>query len=265
MASQRFDPVDQVVSSFAVLLGNILLVVPNAVATLVPALVFFAFGGAALIRPFFSPAMFENPGAMDNLFTPSLIIGLGTSVVVFLLLSWLATGATYGGCADVLSGRPIGLASLLSGGFKNAGRIFVYGLIIFVAAIVAELVVGLLAVITHGIGMILMIPLGIAALVAAFMLIYGLPALIAGGVDALDAMGDSADIARENVGATFTLILALIAVSVVSQIFSSILAFIPGLGLLVGVALQALCSTYTALATTRFYLGLSRPSARPPA
>jgi hypothetical protein len=264
MAPPRFDPVAEVVSSFTALFANVLLAAPNAIATLVPVIVFLSFGGTALMRSVMSPDTLRDPNALQKIFTPSLLVGLATSVVIFLALTLLATAATYGGSVDVLSSRRIDLASLLARGLKHAGSIFVYGLVLVVAAIAAELVVALLGIISHGVlALLLAIPLFIAALIAGFLLIYGLPALIAGGMDALDAMGESADVARDNVGATFILILALIGVSIVSQILGSILGFIPIVGLLIGVLLQALSTTYMALVTTRFYMGLSRPAVPP--
>ncbi|HEY5093861.1 MAG TPA: hypothetical protein VII69_01960 [Candidatus Eremiobacteraceae bacterium] len=200
MAVRPFDPVQEA---------------PIIVAILIPVLILLAFGGFAFFGALMSPAALSSPATIQNIFTPTLLVGFGLAALVGLVLSLLSTGAVYGASADALAGRTVDFASLMTSGPKHAGSIFVFYVIICGVGLVAELVVALLAMISHGIlGVFGFIALFGAAIYAAFLLMYGLPAIVVGGKNPGNAMLDSADLARANVGPTLILILAGIVLAI---------------------------------------------------
>jgi len=258
MAIRPFDPVQEITSSFGPLSRNPMLLLPNIVAGLIPAILILVFGGFALIGAFMSPSTLMNPGSMSGFFTPTLFIGFGLAVLVGIVLSLLATGATYGGAADVIQGRSVDVPSLMANGTKYAGSIFVFGLILAVVGALAELVVILLGVISHGIlGVLGGIVLFFAAIYVGFLLIYGFAALVVGGRGPVDAMQESAALARANVGPTLMVVLAAIVLFIITAIVNAILGFIPFLGFLIGIAIQGACAAFIALISVRFYMLLS--------
>jgi hypothetical protein len=258
MATRPFDPVQEITSSFGPLSRNPLLLLPNIVAFLVPAILIMVFGGFALVGGLMSPSTLMNPGALGGIFTPTLFVGFGLAVLVGIVLSLIATGATYGGAADVLQGRTVDVSSLIANGMKYAASIFVYGLILAVVGILAELVVFLLGAISHGIlGVLAGLVLFVAAIYVGFLLLYGFAALVVGGKGPIDAMRESAELARANVGPTVMVILAAIVIFIIAAIVNAILGFIPFLGFLISIAIQGICSAFIALVSVKFYMLLS--------
>jgi hypothetical protein len=252
--TRTFDPVQELTSAGRVLFNNLLLTAPNIVAFLVPGIVLLVFGGFSIIGALMSPGTFTDPSALTGLFTGTLILGLCLTAVLAIVLTLVATGALYAGCADALAGRPVDFASMLANGLKHAGSVFVYGLIIFVVVVAAELVVFLLGVISHGIlGILGGIVLFFASIYALFLLVYGFAALVVGGKSSIAAMAESAALARANVSTTLMLILAFIVVSIVAWILNVILGFIPVLGLLIGLAINGVNAALMAIFSVRFY------------
>jgi hypothetical protein len=81
------------------------------------------FGGFALFSALASPAAQANPGAVGDLFTPTLFIGFGLAALAGIFLALGATGATYAASADGFAGRPVDLVSLMASGLKRVGPI----------------------------------------------------------------------------------------------------------------------------------------------
>jgi len=241
-----------------VLFGNLQLAAPMIVAILIPVLILLAFGGFALFGALTSQAALSNPDTITNIFTPSLLVGFGLAALVCVGLSLLSTGAVFGGSADALAGRTVDFTSLMASGLKHAGSIFVFYLIIGGAGMLAEVVVVLLAMVSHGIlgilGFVVLIP---AAIYAAFLLIYGLPAIVVGGKSPGSAMLDSADLARANVGPTFILILAGFVLTIGASIVNMTFGLIPIFGLIFSLAAQGMCAAFIALFSVHFYTQLS--------
>ena len=240
------------------LIGAPLLAAPMIIAILIPVLIVLAFGGFALFGALTSQDALSNPDTIKDIFTPSLLVGLGLAAIVCVVLSLLSTGAVYGGSADALAGQPVDFGSLMTSALKHAGSIFVFYLIIGGAGIVAELVIVLLALVSHGIlgalGFVVLIP---AAIYAAFLLMYGLPAIVVGGKSPSSAMLDSADLARANVGPTLILILAGFVLTIGASIVNLTFGLIPVLGLFLSLAAQAVCAAFIALFSVHFYSQLS--------
>jgi hypothetical protein len=262
LVTRPFDPIQELTSAGRVLLSNLLLAAPNIVAFLIPGLIVLVFGGFTIIGGLMNPSMFTDPSALTGLFTGSLIFGFCLAGLLFIILSLVATGALYAGCGDALAGRPVDLASMMANGLKHAGSVFVYGLIIAVVVIAAELVVFLLGIISHGIlGFLAAIVLFFASIYAGFLLVYGFASMIVGGRGPIDAMKESAGLARANMSTTLMLILAFIVLFIASWIVSAILGLIPVLGLLIALAISGLNAAFMAIFSVRFYTLLSGKAA----
>jgi hypothetical protein len=189
---------------------------------------------------------------------------MGIAVILFFVLSNLATGAVYEGSAQVLAGGAVDVRSLVASGLRHAGNVFVFFLIIGVCAIVAEAIVILLGLISYGIlGGVALFVFLVAGTYAAFLLIYALPALVVNARSPIYAMRESAALARANVNSTLILILAWMLLATASVMVNASFAFIPIIGQIVGLAVHGLCTALMALFSVHFYrllLGQTTPS-----
>jgi hypothetical protein len=275
VAIRPFDPIQEILSSGRILFGNLLLAVPNIVAMVVPILIAIVFGVYALVGALMSSRSFADPGAVSRFFTPTLLTGFGLAALVFVVLNVLATGAVYVSSADALAGRPVDVASLVASGLKHAGNVFAFYFILFVVGILGESLVVLLGLISYGVlGVLGFLVLVVAGIYAGFLLMYALPALVLHGLGPVEAMQESAALARANLNSTLTLILAWLVVAAGSLIVNLTFGFIPIFGQIVGLAVQGLCSALIALFSVHFYRLLSGraepiatvtvPSAPPP-
>jgi hypothetical protein len=264
LATQTFDPVQEILSSGRVLFGNLVLTVPSIVALAIPGLIAIVFGAVAVVGELMSSRPFADPGAFGTFFTPAFWTGMGIAVVLFFVLSNLATGAVYEGSEQVLAGVAVDIRSLVASGLRHAGNVFVFYLIIGVCAIVAEAIVVLLGLISYGIlGGVALFVFLVAGTYAAFLLIYALPALVVHARSPIDAMRESAELARANVNSTLILILAWMMLATASIMVNASFAFIPIFGQIVGLAVHGLCTALMALFSVHFYrllLGQTTPA-----
>jgi hypothetical protein len=264
VASQSFDPVKEILSSGRVLFGNLILTVPSIIALAIPGLIAIVFGAVAVVGELLSSRPFAEPGAFGTFITPAFWTGMGIAIILFFALSNLATGAVYEGSARVLAGGAVDIGSLVASGLQHAGNVFVFYLIIGVCAILAEAIVIVLGLISYGIlGGIALLVFLVAGTYAAFLLIYALPALVIHARSPIDAMRESAALARANVNSTLILILAWILLATASVIVNSSFAFIPIFGQIVWLAVHGLCTALMALFSVHFYrllLGQATPT-----
>jgi hypothetical protein len=221
------------------------------------------FGAVAVVGELMSPKPFAEPGVFGGYFTPTFLTGMALAIILFFVLSDLATGAMYEGSARVLAGGAVDFQSLVASGLRHAGNVFVFYLIIGVCAIAAEAIVVLLGLISYGIlgGLALFVFL-VAGTYAAFLLIYALPALVVHARSPIDAMRESAALARANVNATLILILAWILLASASVIVNTSFAFVPIIGQIIGAAVHGLCTALMTLFSVHFYrllLGQATP------
>jgi hypothetical protein len=262
MAVRPFHPIHEIISSGAVLFATPILALPNVVAALVPLIVFLSFGGSALL----SQGTQVIPIA--SISTPRLFVGFGLTMVVGVILAVIAAGALYRGAADALSGRPVTISSLVAAGLKNAWNIVGFFVILFVAGIVAELVVGVFATATQGtLGWFGFVVFFFAAIFAGFTLVYALPALVVGGKSPGDAIMESGELAWANAGTTIVLVLA----SFVMAASAFAVEFAMGLGpsspiltlfkVVVNAFVQLLFVVLAALFAVRFYMLLADDAA----
>lgn len=256
MAVRPFDPIREIIGSGGVLFDNLILVVPNVVAAALQLVVFLAFGGWALI----SAGVSTVPVASG----PVSMIGIAATIVVGLALAVMATGALYRGAADALSGRAVTISSLIAAGLKYFWTILGLFFILIVVGLAAELLVGMLAMATQGVfgvfGFLIFVP--IAAL-AAFTLVYALPAIVVGENSSGGAISESGEVAWTNVSQTIVLVLALIALAACGFAIQFVMGVEPtSLTLtmtkfVVNILFQLLFVVLSALFSVRFYMLLS--------
>jgi membrane-anchored glycerophosphoryl diester phosphodiesterase (GDPDase) len=258
MAVRPFHPIREIISSGEVLFANPILALPNVVAALVPILVILPFGGLALMSPVWRVV------PINSISTPLLFVGLGIGMLVGIVLAVIATGALYRGAADALTGHPVTISSLVAAGLKNAWNIVGFFVILFVVGLVAELIVGILAMMTQGaLGWFGFVIFFVAALFAGFTLVYALPALVVGGKSPGDAIIESGELAWTNVGATMILVVAAIIMAACAFGVEFAMGFGPSSLILtlskvvVNALVQLLFVVLAALFAVRFYMLLS--------
>jgi hypothetical protein len=264
VATRPFDPIQEILTAGRVLFGNLVLTVPSIVALFIPGLIAIDFGGVAVAGAIMSSGSFGEPNPASAFFTPTFLIGMGLAAGSFIVLSVLATGAVYEGSASALAGRAVDLRSLAASGVRHAGKALVFYLILAAVSIVAVSIVVALGLISYGIlGGIALFVLLVAGTYAAFLLMYALPALVVHARSPIDAMRESAALAKANVNSTLILILAWILLATVSVMVNASFAFFPVFGQIVGLAVHGLCTALMALFSVHFYrllLGQTTPT-----
>jgi len=268
MAVRPIHPFREIISCGEVLFANPILALPNVVAAIVPIIVLLPFGGLALL----SPGTQAVPAA--SISTPLFFVGFGLTIVVGAILAVISTGALYRGAAEALSGRPVTISSLVAAGPKNGWNIAGFFVILFVVGLVAELLVGMLAMATHGaLGWMGFVFFFVAAIFAGYTLVYALPALVVGGKSPGDAIMESGELAWTNQGATIVLVLASIAMAACAFAIELAMGFGPSNPILVlskvvvNAFVQLVFVVLAALFAVRFYMLLANdaPPDTPPA
>jgi hypothetical protein len=102
--------------------------------------------------------------------------------------------------------------------------------------------------------MILVLP----GIVAAFFLIFTLPAVLLDGRGPVDALKRSASLVRDNVGPVVGLIVGFVIGGIVVLIIAKILGLVPLLGQLAGAVLAALFVAYLTIVAVGVYQTLPR-------
>lgn len=268
MAQADSSPVAEIISdSFTLTFRNWLLAVPTIAVSLiafVPILIYGVFGDQRILGAFLPGATSESLAEIFAANTLEFLIVLAFCIVIAVVLGIIAFGATYAGAGDVLRGLPVDLGGIVRRGTARFGAILLFGLIIAGVGIAVELIGFLLVALTGGVLAILIVPLLFcAALAAAFLLMYAIPAIVLGGLSPGDAIGQSFDLARENAGTTVILIFSLALTCVGVWISTFLLRFVPAIGPLVSIVIDGFFSVFQALLVSKFYLDLMT-SASPP-
>ena len=93
----------------------------------------------------------------------------------------------------------------------------------------------------------------IPGLIAAFFLMFALPAVLLDGAGALDALGRSARLVRANLGPALGLVIGVIIVMVALWIAIALLTNVPLLGQLASALLLGVFAAYVAVVAVRVY------------
>lgn len=207
-----------------------LIVPPLAVQVVVFGLALVVLGGAA------GMAMLGGmTGGIVGLLTGGAVL-----MLVGGLLSLLASGVVIVMAREALAARQPGLGEALravSGRFAD----------VLIASFLLTLIVGL--------GMLLFV---VPGLVAAFFLIFTLPAVLLDGQGAVDALRRSATLVRANIGTVLALMIGCLLAAVLVAIVSRILGLVPILGHLASAALAGGFIAYLSVVGVRVYQSLSR-------
>ena len=166
-------------------------------------------------------------GAMAG--TALLIMGLS------IVLSMVAGGATVAMAHDALVGRATSLASGLAAAQRRLGDLVV-------ASILASIVIM--------IGFMLFL---VPGLIAAFFLLYTLPEVMLGGTSGTGALSTSVKLVSSHLGDSLIVAVGLLVIGVLVGIVGMIFRFVPVLGALVSVILQAALAAYAAAVIVAAY------------
>lgn len=236
MIARQFDPVAELQSAFSVLMKNYSIAAIPLVALIacvaVFAVVFGIGGGAALLTGAFTD-LSSDPTKLLAVFA-GMGLWLGIAALVAGIIQFIALGAT---AAASESAWQTGTADV-GGGFSRAlgkiGELIFYGILFtIVMAVIGWTVIG--------------------AIAWAFLMLYGVPAIIVGGESAVGAIGASWNMATKNAGPTFAAFIGIILMWIVVVIVNLVIGHIPILGWIVQLALNSLLGAYVALVVVRFY------------
>ena len=206
-----------------------------------------------------------------------LVPPLGAQVIVVVLAvlflgsvaGLTVAGGLAGGLAGLLAGGALfmllgGLLSLIASGVvivmardALAARepVMVEALNAVIARFLDVLVASLLLTLIVGVGMLFFV---VPGLLAAFFLIFTLPAVLLEGQGAVDALRRSAYLVKENIGPVAGLVIGGILAAVVTAIVSRILEVVPILGHLAAALLAGVFITYLSVVGVRVYQSLPR-------
>jgi hypothetical protein len=151
------------------------------------------------------------------------------------LLTLAASAVTIVMARDALDGREPsvgdGVAAIMARLGDVVGASALFGLIVVVASIFFV----------------------IPGLIAAFFLMFALPAVLLDGVGALDALGRSARLVRANLGPALGLVVGVIVIMIALWIALAILSNVPLLGQLASAVLLGVFAAYVAVVVVRVY------------
>jgi hypothetical protein len=195
-----------------------------AVQVLVFVLTIVFFGGAAA-------AVFVGGGAG----LLGAILGGFLLWLVNGLLTLVASAVTIVMAREALDGRPTSIGDAVSAVLGRLGDVVVasvlFGLIVFVASLV------------------LVIP----GIVAAFFLMFALPAVLLDGVGGVEALGRSARLVRRNLGPALGLVIGMVLLMAALGIVLGVLGHVPLLGQLAAALLVGVFAGYVAIVAVRVY------------
>jgi hypothetical protein len=217
------------------------------------------------------------------LIVPPLAVQVIVFVLTVLLLGGgLGMGMVLGGILGGLPGGSLaGLAGLIAGGIVLMLLSFLLSLIASSLVIVMarealaareptiapalDAVMGrfldvvltsILLVVIIGLGMLFLV---VPGLVAAFFLVFALPAVLLDGSRATDSLGQSVRLVRANLGRVAGFFAGGLLAAVASAILSTILEVVPLLGHLAAAALAGVFISYVTVVGVRMYQALTRP------
>ncbi|HSE94796.1 MAG TPA: hypothetical protein VLD61_02840 [Methylomirabilota bacterium] len=219
---------------------------------------------------------------------PMLIVPpLAVQVIVFVLTvlllgGGLGIGMIFGGILGGLPGGSVaGLAGLIAGAILLTLLSFLLSLIASSLVVVMArealaareptigpaldavmsrfldvVLISILLVVIIGLGMLFLV---LPGLVAAFFLVFALPAVLLDGSRATEALGRSARLVRANLGPVAGFFVGGLLAAVASAILSTILEVVPLLGHLAAAVLAGVFISYVTVVGVRVFQSLSRP------
>jgi hypothetical protein len=197
---------------------------PLAAQAVVFVLTVLFFGGA------FAAVMVAGGAGFFGAVVGFLLLGL-----VGGLLTLLASAVTIVMARDALEGREPSFGDGVAAVMGRLGDVVIatvlFGLIVFVASLFFVL----------------------PGVVAAFFLMFTLPAVLLDGVGAIDALGHSARLVRQNLGPCLGFVIGVFVLGVALAIVLNILGNVPLLGQLASAVVAGVIAAYLAIVAVRVY------------
>lgn len=214
------------------LLKNPVLIVPSLVAFLIIFVLSFLFVGSAVgmtMGGMMRGARGLGPGFGVLAGTTLLVMGLS------IVLSMVAGGMMVAMAHDTLVGRVTSLGSGLAATRRRLGDLIV-------ASILGGLIIG--------IGFMLFL---VPGLIAAFFLLFTLPAVMLGGMSGTGALSASVKLVSSHLSDSLLLAFGLLVIGLLVGIVGMVFRFVPVLGALATVILQAVLAAYASLVIVAAY------------
>jgi len=248
MVNRPIDAMAELQNAFQVLFKNWVLALRTGVAALVST-AFFLFVVLATMGSVVGAGVLGGTSpkaAMALIGAGGLTFIVGGVVIAILYL--LACATVMAAAEDVWRGQPADLARGSSKALSKLGPLIV----LFLISIVVVIVCGVL-ILALGLGIILAIVLG-------FLWMYALPAIVVGNQGAMQALGTSYRLVRQNLAPSLMAFLGIIVVTFIGEFVIRLFHGLPALGIIVAFAVGGLAYAFSALVAVRFYDLLSAPA-----
>ena len=236
MVTARFDAVAEATDTFKKLFQkrNWLVILPYAAGQFLIGSLAGVFALALYIAAF---SQVVTRAAPPSNMTPFVVM-FGVGLAIFILFAVVVFEFVY--AWTLAAAEPIwtGGDPALDRGLRRAAATFLQ--LIFFQILITLLAIASLLIV-------------VGPIIVAVLAIYAPPYIVLGGRSATQAIGDSFRLASENLGATLTLVLALIVVWLFAIAAILLTIFIPFGPVAVGCTFRS----YVALAIERFYLLLA--------
>lgn len=244
MVKTQIEPAGELQRAAELLFKNWALAIPTAVVSLVIGIVFFVVVASAVATVFIGGVVGGHLGAgLAGLLAAAPLVLLFAAVAVVLMV--LAQAIVVRAAEDLWEGRALDLAASLAAITGHLtpliGALVLSFLVLLVPLALSAIVVG--------------VPL---VLIAAYFLMYVIPAVVLGGESASGALSSSFAIAKANVGPSIVAFGGILVAAIAGSVVNTIFAHVPLLNVLVAFAVGGLTSAYAALVAARFYT-LLRP------
>lgn len=241
MINRQIDAMAELQNAFRVLFKNWILAVPTGVAALIAAAFFFFVVLATIgsVVGVGTMAGASPKAALALIGAGGLTFIIGGVVIAILYL--LACASVMAAAEDVWRGQPADLARGISKALSKLGPLIVLFLIAIVVGVVCTLLI-----VALGLGIIL-------AIVLSFLWMYALPAIVVGNQGAMQALGTSYRLARQNLAPSLMAFLGIIVVTFIGEIVIRLFHGLPALGIIVAFAVGGLTYAFSALVSVRFY------------
>jgi hypothetical protein len=217
----------------------ILVLPPLAVHVLLFLVLFFVWGGTIGLGALMGGAMGGGGGAVAG-GAAGLVAGFLLFMVVSTLLSLLASGVVVLMARDALAGREPAIGAAIGAVMGRATDVIL-------ASFLVTLIVG--------IGMILLV---IPGVIAAFLLLFTLPAVLLDAQGAVDGLKRSVAVVKANVGPVLGFLIGAILVAVGGAIVGWIIGHVPVLGALAMAVVNGALISYLTVVGVRLYQALPR-------
>ncbi len=218
--------------AFEIFRGNYLIAAPFIAVNIIVALLFMLLAGGLMMAGEGAPPLGPSIGM------PGLGAVLGAALVV-TLLSWvlniLAQGMVAGMSSAVISRGVTGLEDGFDVLSRKLGGLIIAGVLVSMAV---------------GVGLVLLI---IPGLVAGFLLMFTVIALVVEDLDVMAAMKRSYRVVRSNLGDAFAYAVLMVAIWIIAGIIGAVLSKVPVVGYsLLSPAVDGMASTIITIAGVLF-------------